>query len=123
VATSEQAAHPEFPTVYEGGFALRCLWERSERLILALYVVPHCETCARARLALETLVGEHPGQACLVVIDIDAEFSFVLRSGVYRVPTVQLIRSQKVLSTLVGLREGSQYREVIARNLADCTPE
>jgi thioredoxin reductase (NADPH) len=116
---SEQAA--EFNilrTRHEGGFALRKLYHESDRLIMVKYASPTCGPCHTLKPILNKVVDEFDGQIHYVEIDIEQDPEIAESAGVTGTPTIQFFKQKAMIGEMKGVKQKSQYREIIQKNLA-----
>ncbi|MEB3181345.1 MAG: thioredoxin-disulfide reductase [Nostocaceae cyanobacterium] len=104
-------------TRHEGGLALRKLFHQSDRLLLVKYVAPGCGPCHTLKPILNKLVDEFDGRIHFVEIDIDKDREIALNAGVTGTPTVQLFKNQELLTEVKGVKQKSQYRQLIESSL------
>jgi thioredoxin reductase (NADPH) len=95
-------------TRHAGSYALRRLYHESDRPILVKYASPSCGPCHTLKPILSKVVDEFEGRLHYVEIDI-AEDPDVAEGT----PTVQLFHKKALVSELKGMKQKSQYREMI----------
>jgi thioredoxin reductase (NADPH) len=104
-------------TRHEGGYALRKLFHESDRLILVKYVSPGCGPCHTLKPILNKVVDEFDGKIHFVEIDIDKDRDIAENAGVTGTPTVQLFKNQELVKEVKGVKQKSEYRQLIESNL------
>ncbi|MDJ0795526.1 MAG: thioredoxin-disulfide reductase [Calothrix sp. MO_167.B12] len=117
---SEPTTPTEFDlqvTRHHGGYALRKLFHDSDRLLMVKYVSPGCGPCHTLKPILNKVVDEFDGKIHFVEIDIDEDKEIAENAGVTGTPTVQLFKDKELLHELKGVKQKSQYRQLIASNI------
>ncbi|NEO26802.1 MAG: thioredoxin-disulfide reductase [Kamptonema sp. SIO4C4] len=104
-------------TRHYGGYALRRLFHESDRIIMVKYVSPDCGPCHTLKPILDKVVDEYEGKIHFVEIDIDAEPDIAKQAQVIGTPTVQFFHDKELLEVMQGIKQKSQYREMIDRYL------
>ncbi|MEL6495622.1 MAG: thioredoxin-disulfide reductase [Cyanobacteria bacterium J06623_7] len=104
-------------TSYVGGYALRKLFHESDRLIMVKYVSPTCGPCRILAPILEKVVQEYAGQIHFVEIDIAAEPEIAQMGQVSGTPTIQFFRDRELLKEIKGVKQKSEYRQIIEQYL------
>ncbi len=104
-------------TRHEGGYALRKLFHESDRLLLVKYISPGCGPCHTLKPILNKVVDEFDGRIHFVEIDIDKDRDIAENAGVIGTPTVQLFKDQELVKEVRGVKQKSEYRQLIASNL------
>lgn len=104
-------------TRHVGGFALRKLFHESDRLLLVKYVAPGCGPCHTLKPILNKVVDEFDGKIHFVEIDIDREREIAENAGVSGTPTIQLFKNRELLTETKGIKQKSQYRQLIETHL------
>ncbi len=104
-------------TRHEGGLALRKLFHDSDRLIVVKYVSPGCGPCHTLKPILNKVVDEFDGKIHFVEIDIDKDRDIAENAGVTGTPTVQLFKDKELLQEVKGVKQKSQYRQLIETNI------
>ncbi|MBD2691939.1 thioredoxin-disulfide reductase [Anabaena catenula] len=104
-------------TRHEGGYALRKLFHESDRLMLVKYVSPGCGPCHTLKPILNKVVDEFDGKIHFVEIDIDKDRDIAENAGVTGTPTVQLFKNQELVKEVKGVKQKSEYRQLIESNL------
>jgi thioredoxin reductase (NADPH) len=118
--TEEQQAS-EFDlanTRHEGGYALRKLYHESDRLIVVIYTSPTCGPCHTLKPILSKVIDEFADQVHYVIIDIEQDPEIAANAGVTGTPTVQFFKDKALVGQMLGVKQKSQYREMIQKNLA-----
>ncbi len=117
--TQEQQA-AEFDlnsTRHQGGIALRKLFHQSDRLIIVKYVSPGCGPCHTLKPILNKVVDEFDDKIHFVEIDIDKDRDIAENAGVTGTPTVQFFKDKDLLKEVKGVKQKSEYRQLISSNL------
>ncbi|MEA5549900.1 thioredoxin-disulfide reductase [Anabaena cylindrica UHCC 0172] len=104
-------------TRHEGGYALRKLFHDSDRLILVKYISPGCGPCHTLKPILNKVIDEFDGKIHFVEIDIDKDRDIAENAGVTGTPTVQLFKDQELVKEVKGVKQKSEYRQLIESNL------
>ncbi len=104
-------------TRHVGGYALRKLFHESDRLIIVKYVSPNCGPCHTLKPILNKVVDEYDGKIHFVEIDIDAEPEIAENAMVTGTPTVQFFKDKEILTQLKGVKQKSEYRQIIDEQL------
>ena len=104
-------------TRHEGGYALRKLFHESDRPIVVKYSAPTCGPCHTLKPILSKVVEEFDGKIHYVEIDIEQDPEIAENAGVTGTPTVQLFKNKELIDQYRGVKQKSEYREAIARNL------
>jgi len=100
-------------TRHQGGYALRKLFHESDRLLMVKYVSPHCGPCHTLKPILDKVVDEFEGKIHFVEIDIEQDPEIAENAGVTGTPTVQLFKDRDLVAELKGVKQKSQFRQVI----------
>jgi len=117
-AEYEQAAEFDINrTHHVGGYALRKLYHESDRLIIVKYGSPTCGPCHTLKPMLEKVVNEFEGQVHYVEIDITEDPDIAESAGITGTPTIQFFKDKGLVTQMLGVKQKSQYREVIQNNL------
>jgi thioredoxin reductase (NADPH) len=120
VTPTEQKKSAEFDlaaTRHYGGYALRKLFHDSDRLLVVKYVSPGCGPCHTLKPILNKVVDEFDGKIHFVEIDIDEDKDIAENAGVTGTPTVQFFKDKELIQELKGVKQKSQYRQLIAGNI------
>ena len=104
-------------TRHEGGYALRKLFHESDRPILVKYAAPTCGPCHTLKPILSKVVDEFDGKIHYVEIDIEQDPEIAENAGVTGTPTVQLFKSKELIHQYQGVKQKSQYRQLIEQSL------
>lgn len=104
-------------TRHAGGFALRKLYHESDRLIMVKYVSPNCGPCHTLKPILNKVVDEFEGKIHFIEIDIDKDPDIAESAGVMGTPTIQFFKHKDKVAEVKGVKQKSQYRELIESNL------
>jgi thioredoxin reductase (NADPH) len=119
----EQAAEFDVArTRHEGGYALRKLYHDSDRLIVVKYASPTCGPCHTLKPILSKVVDEFDGQIHYVEIDIEVDPEIAESAGVTGTPTVQFFKDKALVDQLKGMKQKSQYREMIQKHVSTAVP-
>ena len=114
---TKQAATPEefdlAQTRHYGGYALRKLFHDSDRLLMVKYVSPGCGPCHTLKPILNKVVDEFDGKIHFVEIDIQADPDIAENAQVTGTPTIQFFKDKELLSETKGVKQKSQYRQLI----------
>ncbi|OWY64048.1 thioredoxin-disulfide reductase [cyanobacterium TDX16] len=114
---AKQAATPEefdlAQTRHYGGYALRKLFHDSDRLLMVKYVSPGCGPCHTLKPILDKVVDEFDGKIHFVEIDIQADPDIAENAQVTGTPTIQFFKDKELLSQTKGVKQKSQYRQLI----------
>ena len=104
-------------TSYVGGYALRKLFHESDRPIMVKYVSPTCGPCRILAPILDKVVQEYAGKIHFVEIDIVNEPEIAQMGQVSGTPTVQFFRDRELLKEVKGVKQKSEYRQIIEQYL------
>ncbi|MGB5633298.1 MAG: thioredoxin-disulfide reductase [Waterburya sp.] len=104
-------------TSHVGGYALRKLFHESDRLVMVKYVSPTCGPCKILSPILNKVVQEYEEQIHFVEIDIVANPEIAEMGQVVGTPTVQFFRDQELLQEVKGVKQKSEYRQLINQYL------
>ncbi len=116
----EQSNLTEFDlqaTRHHGGYALRKLFHDSDRLVVVKYISPGCGPCHTLKPILNKVVDEFNHKIHFVEIDIDQDKDIAENAGVTGTPTVQVFKDKELVREFKGVKQKSEYRQVIASNL------
>ncbi|MEM1292725.1 MAG: thioredoxin-disulfide reductase [Cyanobacteria bacterium P01_H01_bin.162] len=105
-------------TRHSGSYALRKLYHESDRLIVVKYVAPTCGPCHVLKPILSKVIDEFEGRIHYVEIDITTDPDIAESAGITGTPTVQFFKDKGLAGELRGMKAKSQYRAMIAQNLA-----
>jgi thioredoxin reductase (NADPH) len=117
---TEAEATAEFDlarTRHQGGFALRKLYHESDRPIMVKYASPQCGPCHTMKPILNKVVDEFDGKIHFVEIDIEQDPEIAESAGITGTPTIQVFKNQDMVAELKGVKQKSQYRELLQANL------
>lgn len=117
VADTEQSFDIQV-TRHVGGFALRKLFHQSNRLLMVKYVSPTCGPCHTLKPILDKVVDEYEGKIHFVEIDIEADPEIAQNAMVTGTPTIQFFKDKEILHHIQGVKQKSEYRQIIDSNLA-----
>jgi thioredoxin reductase (NADPH) len=104
-------------TRHQGGYALRKLFHESDRLLLVKYASPSCGPCHTLKPILNKLVDELDGKIHFVEIDIELDPDIAENAGITGTPTVQIFKDRDLITEVKGVKQKSQYRELIEVHL------
>ena len=104
-------------TRHYGGYALRKLFHESDRLLMVKYVSPTCGPCKTLKPILDKVVDEYDAQIHFIEIDIVEDPEIAKMGQVTGTPIVQFFRDRELVEELKGIKQKSQYRQVIDRYL------
>ena len=104
-------------TRHEGGLALRKLYHESDRLIMVKYVSPNCGPCHTLKPILNKVVDEFDGKIHFVEINIDQDPEIAESAGIVGTPTIQFFKNKDKVAEVKGVKQKSQYREMISSYL------
>lgn len=104
-------------TRHEGSYALRKLYHESDRLIIVKYASPQCGPCHTLKPILSKVVDEFDGKIHYVEIDVEQDPEIAEAAGVVGTPTIQFFKDKDKVAELKGVKQKSQYREVIQSHL------
>jgi thioredoxin reductase (NADPH) len=115
---AEQAAGFDLnATRHQGGYALRKLFHDSDRLLVVKYVSPGCGPCHTLKPILNKVVDEFDSKIHFVEIDIDKDRDIAENAGVTGTPTIQFFKNKEMVTEVKGVKQKSQYRQLIESNL------
>lgn len=104
-------------TRHEGGLALRKLYHESDRLIMVKYVSPGCGPCHTLKPILNKVVDEFDGQIHFVEINVDLDPDIAEAAGIVGTPTIQFFKNKDKVAEVKGVKQKSQYRDLISSHL------
>ncbi|BAZ79040.1 thioredoxin-disulfide reductase [Sphaerospermopsis kisseleviana] len=104
-------------TRHNGGYALRKLFHESDRLLLVKYVSPGCGPCHTLKPILNKVVDEFDGKIHFVEVDIDQDRDIAENAGIIGTPTVQIFKNKELVKEVKGVKQKSEYRQLIESNL------
>jgi len=105
-------------TRHVGGYALRKLYHESDRPILVKYASPTCGPCHTLKPILSKVVDEFEGRIHYIEIDITEDSEVAESAGITGTPTVQLFKDKARVGELKGMKQKSQYRQMIEESFA-----
>ncbi|PSF28225.1 thioredoxin-disulfide reductase [Aphanothece hegewaldii CCALA 016] len=120
--TSSMPADTEYTfdinkTRHYGGYALRKLFHEGDRLIMVKYVSPTCGPCKTLKPILDKVADEYDGKIYFIEIDIEADPEIAQMGQITGTPTVQFFKDQELLHEMRGVKQRSEFRQVIDRYL------
>ncbi len=104
-------------TRHFGGYALRKLFHESDRLLVVKYISPTCGPCKTLKPILNKVVDEYEGQIHFVEIDIAADPEIAQMGQVIGTPTIQFFCDRELLEEVKGVKQKSEYRQIIENYL------
>ncbi len=104
-------------TRHAGGYALRKLYHESDRPILVFYSSPQCGPCHTLKPMFSKVIDEYDGKVYYINIDIEQDPDIAEAAGIVGTPTIQVFKHKEKVAELKGVKQKSQYREVIEANL------
>lgn len=102
---------------HRGQYALRRLYHESDRPIAVLYTSPTCGPCRSLKPIFNSVVQEYTGKIHYVEIDIEQDPEIAEAAGVNGTPTMQLFRDKERVQNVPGVKQKSQYRQMIEEAL------
>ncbi len=100
-------------TRHYGGLALRKLFHDSDRLLMVKYVSPTCGPCRSLKPILDKVVAEYEGKIHFVEIDIVEDPEIAKAGQVTGTPTIQFFKDKELLQEIKGVKQKSQFRQII----------
>jgi thioredoxin reductase (NADPH) len=100
-------------TRHYGGYAIRRLFHESDRLLMVKYVSPTCGPCRTLKPILDKVIDEYEGKIHFVEIDIQEDPEVADMGQIVGTPTVQFFKDQELLKEVKGVKQRSEYREII----------
>ncbi|MGB3639953.1 MAG: thioredoxin-disulfide reductase [Rivularia sp. (in: cyanobacteria)] len=100
-------------TRHIGGYALRKIFHDGDRPLMVKYVSPGCGPCHTLKPILNKVVDEFDGKIHFVEIDIDKDREIAEQANVTGTPTVQIFKDKELLQELKGVKQKSQYRQLL----------
>jgi thioredoxin reductase (NADPH) len=82
------------------------------------YAAPTCGPCHTLKPILGKVIDEFEGRIHFVEIDITEDPDIAKSASVIGTPTVQFFKEKALIGELRGIKQKSQYREIIYKNLA-----
>lgn len=104
-------------TRHFGGYALRKLFHESDRLLMVKYVSPHCGPCHTLKPIINKVVDEYADKIHFIEIDIEADPEIAENAMVVGTPTVQFFKDKEILNQMQGVKQKSEYRQIIEEYL------
>lgn len=104
-------------TRHAGSYALRKLYHESDRLIMVKYASPQCGPCHTLKPILDKVVDEFDGKIHYIEIDIEQDPEIAEAAGVVGTPTIQFFKHKDKVGEAKGVKQKSQYRQLIEANL------
>jgi thioredoxin reductase (NADPH) len=108
-------------TYHAGSYALRKLYHESDRLIVVKYAAPTCGPCHTLKPILSKVVDEFEGYLHYVEIDVTEDPDIAESAGVTGTPTVQFFKHEGLVGELRGMKQKSEYRQMIEQHLGAVT--
>lgn len=115
-ADTEESFDPDV-TRHVGGLALRKLYHSTNKLIVVKYASPTCGPCHALKPILSKVIDEFDGKIHYVEIDIEEDPIIAENAGVTGTPTIQFFKEKELVGEYKGVKQKSQYREMIQQNL------
>ena len=81
------------------------------------YVSPNCGPCHTLKPILNKVVDEFDGKIHFVEIDIDKDRDIAENAQVTGTPTVQFFKDKGLLEHIQGVKQKSEYRQLIEKYL------
>ncbi|MDY6902337.1 MAG: thioredoxin-disulfide reductase [Cyanobacteriota bacterium] len=100
-------------TRHIGSYALRKIFHDGNRPLMVKYVSPGCGPCHTLKPILNKVVDEFDGKIHFVEIDIDKDREIAEQANVTGTPTVQIFKDKELLEELKGVKQKSQYRQLL----------
>ncbi|MBE9105556.1 thioredoxin fold domain-containing protein, partial [Nostoc cf. edaphicum LEGE 07299] len=88
-----------------------------KRQLLVKHVPPGCGPCHTLKPILNKVVDEFDSKIHFVEIDIDKDRDIAENAGVTGTPTVQLFKNKELVKEVKGVKQKSEYRQLIESNL------
>ncbi len=104
-------------TRHIGGYALRKIFHDGDRPLMVKYISPGCGPCHTLKPILNKVVDEFDGKIHFVEIDIDKDREIAEQANVTGTPTVQIFKDKELLQELKGVKQKSQYRQLLESTL------
>lgn len=106
---------------HKGQYALRKLYHESRRPIAVLYTAATCGPCRTLKPIFNSVVESYAGKIHYVEVDIEQDPEIAEAGGVNGTPTVQFFFNKERLASLPGVKQKSQYRQIIDQALESAT--
>jgi thioredoxin reductase (NADPH) len=81
------------------------------------YASPNCGPCHTLKPILNKLVDEYDGKIHYVEIDVEQDPNIAEAGGVIGTPTVQFFKLKDKVGELKGVKQKSEYRQLISNYL------
>ena len=108
---------------HKGQYALRKLYHASDRLIAVLYTSPTCGPCRSLKPIFNKVIDEFQGQVHYVEIDIEIDQEIAEAAGVAGTPTIQLFKDKEQLVSTQGVKQKSEYRDMLKKHITAAVKE
>jgi thioredoxin reductase (NADPH) len=82
------------------------------------YIAPGCSPCHTLKPILNKVIDEFDGKIHFVEIDIDKDPEIAENAGVIGTPTVQLFKNKELVQEVRGVKQKSEYRQLIESNIS-----
>eukprot|EP00879_Flechtneria_rotunda_P014849 GHRR01015514.1.p1 GENE.GHRR01015514.1~~GHRR01015514.1.p1 ORF type:complete len:407 (+),score=127.28 GHRR01015514.1:299-1519(+) len=102
---------------HKGQYALRKLYHESNRPIAVLYTSPTCGPCRTLKPIFNSVVDQYAGVVHYVEIDIEQDPEIAEAGGVNGTPTVQFFNNKERIAHMPGVKQKSQYRQILEQAL------
>lgn len=106
---------------HRGQYALRKLYHESRRPIAVLYTSPTCGPCRTLKPIFSSVVDQYAGRIHYVEIDIEQDPEIAEAGGVNGTPTVQIFCNKERIANLPGVKQKSQYKQLLDQALESLT--
>ncbi len=100
-------------TRYYGGYALKKLFHKSDRLLMVKYGSAACSLSKTLKPMLDKVVSEYEDKIHFVEIDILEDPQVTEMGQVTGTPTVQFFSNQELVKEMRGVKQKTEYRTVI----------
>ena len=104
-------------THHIGSYALRKLYHDSEKLIVVKYASPTCGPCHTLKPILKKLIDEFTDQLHYIEIDIEEDPDIAEAAGIVGTPTLQFFKQKEKVLEVKGVKQKSEYRQMIQQYL------
>lgn len=115
--TEQESDFDPARTRHAGSYALRKLYHESDRLIMVKYASPQCGPCHTLKPILDKVVDEFDGKIHYIEIDIEQDPEIAEAAGVVGTPTIQFFKNKDKVDEAKGVKQKSQYRQLIEAHL------
>jgi thioredoxin reductase (NADPH) len=78
-----------------------------------LYTSPTCGPCRTLKPIVRSVVEQYSGKLHYVEIDIEQDTEIAEAAGVNGTPTLQVFKDKERVANMPGVKQKSQYRQVI----------